>query len=434
MLNLPEKLDILEKEKKQIGVGIVGVGRMGAGLATLIARMKGMDVFALADLEVEKAVQIFQEIGIPQKEIFCSSDPEECNRALEKGMRVVTSQAETLPYLSILDAIVEATGVPSIGAKVAFESIRFKKHIIMMNIEADVTVGCLLANLARNANVVYTVGAGDEPSALKELYDFATALEFEVVAAGKGKNNPLDRKATPSSLKETASKKGVSPTMLTEFVDGSKTMIEMTSLANATGLIPDVRGMHGPKCEIPELSSIFALKEEGGILNQMGVVDYALGSVSPGVFVVVNTGNDRMRRDLEYMKMGSGPNYLLYRPYHLANIEVPFSIARAVIYREPTLAPVGLPTTETITVAKRDLSPGVKLDGIGGFDVYGSIERSNIARREGLLPLGLAEGAVIKRSVNMGEYITYDQAELAEFSFLVSLRKIQDETFFARMF
>jgi len=221
----------------------------------------------------------------------------------------------------------------------------------------------------------------------------------------------------------------MNPKMLTEFVDGSKTMIEMTALANATGLVPDIRGMHGPKCSIKDLSSVFALKKEGGILNQYGVVEYALGDIAPGVFTVITTDNPHLREDMSYLKMGSGPNYLLYRPYHLANIEVPLSIARAIFYHEPTLQAKGSLVAETITVAKRNLKRGERLDGIGGYTVYGSIEKADAARREKLLPLGLARGAIIKKSISRGDYITYDDVELDSSSFLLNLRKTQDELF-----
>ncbi|MBC7190277.1 NAD(P)-dependent oxidoreductase, partial [Candidatus Aerophobetes bacterium] len=338
-------------------------------------------------------------------------------------------KAEIVPRLSFVDCIVEATGVPRVGAEVAFETIRNKKHVVMMNLEADVTAGFILSEFAKNAGVVYTVGAGDEPAAIKELYDFAVSVGFKVVAAGKGKNNPLNREATPRTLKEVAFKKGMNPKMLCEFVDGSKTMIEMSCVANATGLFPDVRGMHGPFCKLDELPKVFSLKEKGGILTREGVVDYALGKIAPGVFVVVTTDNPRIKKDLDYLGMGKGPSYLLYRPYHLTNMEIPVSIARAVIYREPTIAPLlEGPVAETITVAKRDLKKGKVIDGIGGFDVYGLIEKAYIAKEENLLPLGLAEGAVLKRDVKKGECIRWDDVYIEE-NVLLNLRKLQDRLF-----
>ena len=427
MINLPDKLAEIDKKGENIKVAIVGVGQMGAGVANVISQMKGMETVAFAEIEKEKAIALFEELGVERKSIFTSDDPESCNRALEKGMRVVTDKACIIPHLKLVDVIVEATGIPSVGAEVAFEAIRCKKHIVMMNVETDVTVGPILKELAKDKGIVYTVGAGDEPGAIKELYDFATSVGFRVVAAGKGKNNPLDREATPESLKDIALKKGVNPKMLCEFVDGSKTMVEMAAVANATGLLPDIRGMHGPKCNVEELASVFSLKKDGGILEKEGVVDYAIGNVAPGVFVVVTTDNKRLIKDLEYMSMGKGPNYLLYRPYHLTSIEIPISVARAFLYKEPTIVCKERPVAEAITVAKRDLKAGKVIDGIGRFDIYGSIEKASVAFEENLLPLGLAEGAVLKENVKKGEYIRKDQVELDENSVLVNLRRLQEK-------
>ena len=429
MLNLPEKLRILEKEGRKVRIGIVGTGQMGSGLVNLISQIKGMEVVALAEIDIEKAILVFESIGLKRKEIIISEDFSQCDEALADGRKVVTKDAKVLASLHFVDVIVEATGVPEVGAKVAFEAINNKKDIIMMNLEADVTVGPLLARLARTAGVIYTVGAGDEPSAIKELYDFATSLAFKVVAAGKGKNNPLDRKATPETLRKTALSKGMNPRMLTEFVDGSKTMIEMAALANATGLVPDIRGMHGPQCSVKELSSVFTLTNKGGILSQDGVVDFALGDIAPGVFVVISTDNPYLRKDLDYLRMGSGPNYVLYRPYHLANIEIPISIVRAIVCREATLVAKGSLIAEVITIAKKDLRSGQELDGIGGHTVYGSIEKAGIAEKESFLPLGLAQGAIMKKNISQGDYLTYDNVELDSSSFLLNLRKTQDDLF-----
>src|SRR5207248_1176919 len=257
-----------------------------------------------------------------------------------------------IPELGAVEAVVEATGLHSIGAQVAYGTVSARRHIIMLIVETDVTVGYLLKRMADAAQVVYTTSAGDEPGSLKELYDFARALGFEVVAAGKGKNNPLDRTATPQQLMEQAKRQDMNPKMLTEFVDGSKTMVEMTAVANATGLVPDISGMHGPRATPDTLAQIFCPKEDGGILSQRGVVDYALGDIAPGVFLIITTDQPKVIKDLKYLRLGPGPYWALYRPYHLANIETPLSVAQAVLLKQTTLAPQGPPVAETTTVAK----------------------------------------------------------------------------------
>lgn len=193
------------------------------------------------------------------------------------GKRIVTRSAELLAEAPDNEAIVEATGVPEVGAVVAEAAIRCGRHVIMLNVEADVTVGRILKRMADAAGVVYSTSAGDEYAPAKELVEFARTLGFGVVCAGKGKNNPLDRTATPDSVAERARKLGANPWMLASFVDGTKTAVEMTCLANATGLVPDTRGMHGPRATVADLASVFRPRAEGGILDRKGVVDYAIG-------------------------------------------------------------------------------------------------------------------------------------------------------------
>jgi predicted homoserine dehydrogenase-like protein len=323
-----------------------------------------------------------------------------------------------------VDVVVEATGVPEVGARVAHEAIRNGKHVVMLNAEADVTVGPALREMADSAGVVYTGSAGDEPGAIMDLYDFARSMGFEVLVAGKGKNNPLDTSATPDSVAEEAERKRMNPKMLASFVDGTKTMVEMCAVANATGFSPDVPGMHGPAEKDPQrLKELFSLKDEGGILSHYGAVDYVRG-VAPGVFVVVRSASGPIRETMEYLGQGPGPNHVFYRPYHLTSLETPLSVARAAIYGEPTIAPRGTPTAEVVAVAKRDLAAGERLGGIGSADYHGWLVPAEGAQT--LLPLGLADGARVTRKVARGEEIPRGSVELPEASLIAALRHLQE--------
>jgi predicted homoserine dehydrogenase-like protein len=424
---LNDGLRAREEAGLPIQLALVGAGQMGRGMISQMERMmRGMRATAVADIVIDRVVSAYQEAGVPKDELVVTTDAAVAEEALAKGKRIATTDALLLTRLSPIEVVVEASGVPEVGARVAFHSILNKKHIVMLNVETDVTVGYLLRRLADNAGVVYTVSAGDEPGATKELFDFAEAMGFRIVAIGKGKNNPLDREATPDKLAAEAASKKMSAKMLTAFVDGTKTMVEMTALANATGLLPEKRGMHGPVATVEQLPKLFALKSQGGILEHEGVVDYVLGSVAPGVFAVVTTDQKTIIEDLQYLSVGPGPNWVFYRPYHLANLETPLSAARAVLLGETTIATTQKPVAETITVAKRDLKAGEKLDGIGQYTFYGSIEKAEIATKERLLPLGLAEGAVLKSDVAKGQPITYDEVELNQDSLIVHLRALQD--------
>lgn len=425
MYRLLQELEKREAEKRYIQVGLVGCGQMGSGMVNLTYRMPGLRITAIADLEVERGIKVFQEVGYREEDIVITERVQEAQKALEKGQVVVTPLSTLLPKIAALSALVEATGSPEVGAQVAWESILNGKNVVMLNVETDVTVGWLLKRIADKAGVVYTVSAGDEPGAVIDLYRFARVLGFQVVCIGKGKNNPVDFFATPDMCREEALRKGMNPKMLCAFVDGTKTMVEMAEVSNATGALPDIPGMHGAKVDVPELAKVYIPKKDGGLFEKDFVVDYSTGKVAPGVFVIFTTDVPHLRQDLRFYAMGDGPYYTLYRPYHLCSFETPISVAKACLFGEPTINSVSL-NSEVVAVAKRDLSPGDIIDGIGGFDVFGKIYTFVEAQAKRAVPIGIIQKAKVLRPVQKGEVLTYQDVELDEGSFVVQLRKIQD--------
>ena len=401
---------------------------MGEGLAITMERMEGMGAYVIVDRGSGRSVEIYRSAGIEEKDIIQTDDLDQASEAIADGKRVYTTNA-ALASAPPLDITVEATGVPEMGAKVAVQAIEAGKHVMQMNVEADATVGALLRRRAREAGVIYSLSGGDEPGAIAELYEFATMLGFDVVSVGKGKNNPLIPTANPNTVEETARRQMMNPKMLSSFVDGSKTMMEMTTIANALGYVPDRRGMHGPEVTHATLASTYIPKDEGGIFSGRNRVDYGRG-VAPGVFVVFTTDHPKLARDLVYLKVGAGPYWALYRPYHLTSLETPVSIAKAVLHGETTLATDLSPSAETVTIAKKTLRSGQLIDGIGGFCVYGVIERADVARGENLLPLGLASGARVVNDLKAGTPLTYADVALDESFTIPSLRREQDALIF----
>jgi predicted homoserine dehydrogenase-like protein len=426
MSALNERLLELETRGTPVQVGLIGAGQMGQEILCQAQLMRGLQIPVVVDVTFDRALLAFDMARVARDRVVCTTDLAEAAQAIDSGRFVATTDWRLVPALGCVQAVVDATGSPELGVTIAMAAIEARKHIVMMNVECDVTVGPILRQRAERAGVVYTLAAGDEPAAILELYRFATALGFEVVAAGKGKNNPLDIDATPDALAAKAQARDMSARMLCEFVDGSKTAVEMCSVANATGLVPDRRGMHGARATRETLHHVFCPKADGGVLDRKGVVDFALG-VHPGVFVVFTTDQPRLRHGLIQRDMGKGPNYLLFRPYHLRSIEVPLTAAQAVVYGESHGHPMARPVAECIAIAKRDLAAGTTLDQIGEYCYRGSIDRAEIARAEGLLPLGLAKGCVLGRPVARGQAIAYaDLASLPDTP-LVRTRRQQDE-------
>ncbi|MES0342025.1 MAG: SAF domain-containing protein [Candidatus Humimicrobiaceae bacterium] len=426
MYEIDSKLKQRQKDGNPIMVGLIGAGQMGTEIVTQIGLMDGMEIGVIVDL-TKKGASAGYDYVADAPQIFETDDIGKAEKALTSSKRIATSNYLIATRLPQIDVIIDATGSVEMGAITTLDAIDHKKNIVMMSVECDITIGPILRKMADNAGVVYSLAAGDEPAAIIELYRFANALGFTIVSAGKGKNNPLNIYATPKDLQDTADERKMSSRMLCEFVDGSKTAIEMAAVSNATGLLPDIRGMHGAKSSVAELNKIFIPKKDGGILDKIGVVDFAIG-VSPGVFVVIYTDNNRIHEGMAQRDMGKGPYYLLFRPYHLCSVEVPLTVAQTVIYGESSGHPAGGLVSECIAISKRPLKKGQVLDNIGETCYRGSIELAHIAISENLLPLGLAKGAVLTRDISIDEVITYDMIEIINDSVLLNLRKIQDKT------
>lgn len=422
---------------------------MGTGVVKQIGIMEGMEVVAIADLVPDRAVQAFLDAGSPLERVREARAEGDATDALRNGRRVVTADGNLLCRLP-LDAIVEATGVPEVGAMVAYEAILHRKHIAMLNVEADVVVGPILARLADAAGVIYTLAAGDQPGVICEMAEWARGLGLRIVVAGRGTlMSPPERYATPDDNREKAAALGLNPQMFNSFRDGTKAQTEMCAVANALRLVPEIRGMHEPVVDVEGLARVFRLKGQGGILGQEGVVDLANGTeadgrlqphgrVFPGVFLVVTSDQPKVVEDLAYVNdptsllppdIRNGPNFTLFRPFHWCSVETPNSVAQAVLRGEPTGAPEGAPVAELITCAKQDLTAGAVLDGGGGFTAYALIEKAEVAKAEGLLPFGFAYEARLTESVKKGEAIRWSQVQVPQDSFLLKLYRLQEATF-----
>lgn len=473
MLGLNNRIKDLAGNGKSINVGIIGLGQMGLSLVSHLSNIDGFRVCGVADINANKTDILCRNLNTDRENIFIFESkkvqPENkgqvssvflkqfassvfklddifknfnklksflnfdgrqiavINSEVGKNKIVYTDDFAVLALIDEIDVVVDATGYPEVGAEAAFISLIGDKDVVTLNVETDVIIGPVLKKIAASRDLVYTLSAGDEPAALKELYDFADGLGFKIICAGKGKNNPLDVHANPSSVADYAVKKGSSARMMTSFIDGTKSMIEMACMSNATGLIPDCRGMYGPKINIKDIASTLCHKKDGGILKQEGVVDFVIGDLAPGVFLVYSTKNDTIKEVIRYLNMGNGPNYLIYKPYHLTSIETPLSIALVYFERQPWIVPKnGGLVSEVIAMAKKDLKAGEVLDGIGGYSVYGSIDLYKNAKELNCLPVGLSKGCILKKDIEKDSLILYKDVEFPYGSLLLTLRKIQD--------
>lgn len=410
-----------------VSIGLVGAGEMGTDIVSQVTLMPGVSIAAIAEIDIEAALGAIRTAQLSEEAAQEVSGASALDQTVAAGRIALTTDYLNLCTSPVVDVIIDATGSPQIGARLALAAFDHGKHLVMMNVETDVTIGPLLRQRAEAAGVIYTLGAGDEPSATMELVRFVKSLGYPIVAAGKGKNNKFIPQAVPDDYREEAGRRNMNPRMLVEFVDGSKTMIEMAALANATGLVPDVPGMHGTDAPLSELAAMLCPTEDGGILNRRGVVDFSVGEgVAPGVFVIAEIRHPRIRERLEDLHVGQGWYHLFQRPYHLTSLEVPLSAAEAVLYGKAAMQPLYERYAEATAIAKRDLVPGESLDAIGGYCYYGTILSADDSNANDTIPLGICEGARVTQPITAGDYLTYANCTPDESQPIVALRREQD--------
>ncbi|MBB3996767.1 NAD(P)H-dependent oxidoreductase [Aureimonas pseudogalii] len=410
-----------------VTVGLAGAGQMGTDLMVQLRLMPGVRLGAVSTSRPGAARETLRFAGYEAGDVVEAGSPAAVDAAIEAGRVALVADFRTFCAAGRIDVVIDATGSPSAGTRIALDAFRNGKHVVMLNVEADITIGRALAAEARSAGVVYTGAAGDEPHATLELIGLAQALGLDIVAAGKGKNNPLDFAAVPADYEEEAARRNMNARMLVEFVDGSKTMVEMTAIANATGLVPDVPGMHGPNATAEDLAQVLCTREDGGILTKPGCVDYSIGrGVAPGVFCIVKPRHPRVLERIADLKVGPGPCFALYRPFHLTSIEVPLSAIHAVMRGVPHMEPLERPVAECIAVAKRDLAVGETLGRIGETQYRGFAMVWAEARAAGGLPLGLAEGGRVTQAVKAGDKLTYANCAPDETQEVTQIRRRLD--------
>ena len=414
-------------EGKPVRIGVIGSGEMGTDLVTQCMLMKGVELVAMSTRRPHTARNAVRIAYGDDSAAVEAATESKLSAAIEAGRIAITSN-ELLVTNPLVDVVIDATGKPGVAADFDLMAMEHGKHIVMMNVEADVTIGPYLKRQADRLGVIYSVGAGDEPSSCMELIEFATALGYTIVSAGKGKNNPLNHDAVPDDYREEAERRNMNPRMLVEFVDGSKTMVEMCAIANATGLVPDVPGMHGPKADRDSLAKVLIPREDGGLLSRKGVVDYTIGKgVAPGVFVVVEATHPRVIERMDDLHVGHGPYYTFHRPYHLTSLEVPLTAARIMLYGRPDMVPLPTPVAEVCALAKRDLSAGETFDAIGETCYRSWTMTVEEARAAGAVPVGLLEGGKVLAPVRRGELLTTRNAAPDTSTNLYRLRRLQEQ-------
>jgi len=444
-MNLHRLLKARAEAGKPVTCALVGAGKFGTMFICQARTTPGLHLVGVADLMPDRARERMQGAGWSAAQIEAGT----IDQALKSGKTLVTDDALSLVAHPAIEVIIEATGDPRTGIRLCLAAIGHGKHIVMVNVEADVVAGPLLAQKAHDAGVVYSLAWGDQPALICEHVDWARASGFTVVAAGKGtRYHPTYHRSTPDTVWDILDKylgitdrASINPKMFNSFVDGTKSGIEMTAVCNATGLVPQSHGLSFPPASRFELADVCKPKAEGGALEKAGVTEVVSslnrdGSDVPhhlamGTYVVFEGDSDYARRCFrEYNTLpdASGRYAALYRPTHMIGLELGISVASAALRREPTGVPVGF-FSDVVATAKRDLKAGEMLDGEGGFCVWGKQQPAEASLANGYLPLGLAHEVKLKRDLAEGEMLRWQDVAIDDSDDAVRARREMERAF-----
>ena len=414
-------------ENNPVRVAMVGAGFMARGIANQIVNsVPGMRLVAIANRTLANAQRAYAEAGVTHVRVV--DNVSDLNAAIAGDTYAVTTDPALVCQADGVDAVMDITGAIEFGARVTLEAIRNGKHVVTMNAELDGTVGPILKRYADRAGVILTGSDGDQPGVQMNLVRFVRSIGVTPLVCGnvKGLQDPY---RTPTTQKGFAEKWGQDPWMVTSFADGTKISFEQAIVANATGMTVNKRGMNGWEHagHVDELTKRYDVEELKAL---GGIVDYVVGSKpGPGVFVLGTHEDPKQKHYLNLYKLGEGPLYSFYTPYHLCHFEVPLSVARVVLCDDPVLQPLAGPRVEVVATAKTDLKAGDTLDALGGYKTYGQCETAAITAAENLLPIGVAEGCRLTRDVPKDAVLTYADVELPAGRLIDKLRAEQNAAF-----
>ena len=448
-MNLHKMLLERSAQGRPVTVGVVGAGKFGTMFLAQARTTDGMHVVAVADLNLSRARSQLKMASWPEEQYGATS----LDDAVKRGTTFLTDNSEAMIAHPGIEVIVEATGDPKTGIRLATHSIQNGKHIVMVNVEADALAGPLLARRAKEAGVVYSLAWGDQPALVCDHADWARACGFRIVAAGKGtRYHPDYHQSTPDTVWDILDRymkfreedrASINPKMFNSFVDGTKSGIEMTAICNATGLHSQSEGLSFPPATRFEVAEICKPKSEGGVLEKSGVTEvtsslYRDGSDVPnnlvmGTYVVFEAAEDndysrRCFREYSMLPDKSGRYAALYRPIHMIGLELGLSIASAALRKEPTGAPVCF-NSDVVATAKRKLKAGEMLDGEGGFCVWGKQTPADASLKHGYLPLGIAQHVKLKRDIEEGQRLKWSDVAFDENDLAVTTRREMEAAF-----